>query len=274
MGYKAGWLFLAVFIFVWGCKSDDAGTNARATTAAETPVDAAFQQEWRVLQQRAQAGNADDRLRLATLLDSAGRYALSLKHYDTLVAQRPGDARMHMFRAQTAENAGDTLEAFRSYDAAARIYPEPNVLLRMANLYAEMGNARSLQLANQVEKMMPDREYRAHARFVAAVYHARKQQYQQAILLLNNCLKQNYQYSEAYIEKALAQQALGQKTEALETLRFASSLNTLNEDYYYWMGYLHEQQGSTDSAVLRYQQALQLNPAMKEAAQKLEKLER
>lgn len=214
-------------------------------------------------------GNATARLRLAMLLDSAGHFIEALRQYDTLTRAHPSDARLWVYRGQTAESAGDTLEAFRSYDAAVRIYPDADILLHLANLYAEKGLPRSLQIVRMVADMQPDREHQAHARFVAGVYNARKKDFAQAIQLFEEATRLNYQYSEAYIEKALALEAMGKNREALETMQFASRLNTLNEDYYYWMGYFHQQLKQDDSARLRYQQALQLNPRLTEAKEKL-----
>ncbi len=60
--------------------------------------------------------------------------------------------------------------------------------------------------------------------------------------------------------------------QALEIFRFASSINNLYPDAYYYMARCYEMMNVKDSAVLRFQQALSLDKNLDEARLGLKRL--
>ena len=63
-----------------------------------------------------------------------------------------------------------------------------------------------------------------------------------------------------------------QYQKALDIFQFASTVNNLYADAYYYMARCYEVMNKKDSAVLRFKQSLQLDPTMDEARTRLKQL--
>ncbi len=212
------------------------------------------------------------RLQYAFLLDSVAMYKDALAQMDTLVQKDSANYGVLFARGEIAEDAQDTLLALKSYAAAARIYESPDVLLALANLYAEQKNDRAILLCSRVKALGQGREYDAHAAFITGVYYARSHKGDEALQYFDECIAASYTYMEAYIEKGLVYFDKQQYDKALKVFRFASTVNNLYADAYYYMARCYEMMNKKDSAVLRFKQSLQLDPTLDAAKERLKKL--
>jgi tetratricopeptide (TPR) repeat protein len=116
------------------------------------------------------------------------------------------------------------------------------------------------------------KEYDAHCAFIAGIYYARKGRYEEALELFDECIRNNYTYMEAYIEKGLIYFDRRNYKDALKIFEFASNVNNLYADAYYWMGRSYEMMDIRDSASLRYKQALSLDNTSVEAKKGLQRV--
>jgi tetratricopeptide (TPR) repeat protein len=212
------------------------------------------------------------RLQYAFLLDSVNMYKDALVQMDTLVQKDSANYGLQFARGQIAEDAQDTLLALKSYAAAARVYESPDVLLALANLYAEQKNDRAILLCSRVKALGMGREYDAHCAFITGVYYARSHKGSEALKYFDECIAANYTYMEAYIEKGLVYFDAQQYDKALQVFQFASTVNNLYADAYYYEARCYEVMNKKDSAVLRFKQSLQLDPTLDAAKEHLEKL--
>jgi tetratricopeptide (TPR) repeat protein len=199
------------------------------------------------------------RLQLAAAYDSAGEFSKAFIQMDTLLAKDSANYGLWYNLGQIAEDAKDTVKAMFSYDKALRIYPSPDALLSLANLYAEQKNQNALILSQQVKDFGLGRETDAHAAFITGIYYARTGNIEKALASFDNCIANNYTYMEAYIEKGLVYFDAQQYQEALRIFVFASTINALDADTYYWQGRCYEMMHINDSAALRYKQSLNLS---------------
>jgi tetratricopeptide (TPR) repeat protein len=213
------------------------------------------------------------RFKLATALDSIGAYKPALEQMDSLLVKDSTNYALWFTKGRIAEDAGDTLLAMQSYDIALRIYPSADAMLGLANLYAEQKNERALLICTQVKRLSLGREYDAHADFIAGIYNARTGNKKKAIAFFDNCIANDYTYMEAYIEKGLLYYDNKQYREALNVFKFASTINALDADPYYWQGRCFEMMNIKDSAVLRFKQALNLDKDSKEIREALKRVE-
>lgn len=214
------------------------------------------------------------RLQLAVLYDSVANYKEALSQMDSLINKDSLNYGLWYSKAQVWEHSGDTPNAIRDYQRALRIYPAPEAMLSLGSLLAEKKDPAALNVVSNVSRMRLGREYDAHCAFIAGVYFARTGDTTNAFKALNTCIASNYTYMEAYIEKGLIYFDHQQYDKALETFRFASSINTLYADTYYYQGRAFEMMGKKDSAVIRFKQALSLDRNLKEAKDKIEQLEK
>jgi tetratricopeptide (TPR) repeat protein len=191
---------------------------------------------------------------------------------DSLIRKDSGNYGFWFRKGNLAESARDTQLALSSYTVAAKIYPSPEILLSLANLYAEQKNPRALLLVNEVQKLGLGRETEANCFFIAGVYNARIKNRELAVQLFDRCIANNYTYMEAYIEKGLVYFDNGNYREALKVFSFASSVNNLYADAYYYMARCYEMMNIKDSAELRFKQSLTLDKNLKEAHNGLKRL--
>lgn len=212
------------------------------------------------------------RLQYAFALDSVKMYKEALAQMDSLTKKDTANYGFYYAQGQIAEDAGDTLLALKSYAHAARLYESPDVLLSMANLYAEMKDDRAILFCSRVKALGLGRESDANCDFITGVYYARIHKGDEALKYFDACITNNYTYMEAYIEKGLVYFDQHQYQKALDIFRFASSVNNLYADAYYYMARCYEMMNNKDSAVLRFKQSLQLDPTMIEAKEHLKQL--
>jgi tetratricopeptide (TPR) repeat protein len=204
------------------------------------------------------ADSAGLRLKLAGALDSIGAYTQALQQMDTLLYKDSANFGLWFANGEIAEDAKDTSRAMMSYARAISIYPSPDAMLSLANLYAERQDKKALEICAQVEKSGLGREYDAHCAFVKGVYYARTHQKQKALESFDNCIANDYTYMDAYIEKGLVYFDNGQFGDALNVFRFAAKVNALDSNPYYWQGRCYEMMNMRDSAVMRFKQSLHL----------------
>lgn len=212
------------------------------------------------------------RLRLATVLDSIGQYKQAVTQVDSLIAKDTANYGLWFTKAQILEDAGDTAAAIKGYEQAIHIYPSADAVLSLANLYAEKKNPLALQLTARVQQMRMGREYDAHCAFIAGVYYARTGNHAQALKAFDACIANNYTYMEAYIEKGLVYFDEKNYPEALNVFVFASQVNNLYADAYYYQARAYEMMGRKDSATLRYRQSLSLDKNLSAARDGLKRL--
>lgn len=212
------------------------------------------------------------RLQYAFILDSVKMFKEALVEMDTLIKKDSLNYGLLFARGEIAEDAGDTMLALKSYTNAAGVYESPDALLAIANLYAEMKNERAILFCSRVKALGLGREYDAHCAFITGVYYERIHKTNEAVKYFDECIANNYTYMEAYIEKGLAYFDAKQYVNALAVFQLASTVNNLYADAYYYMARCYEMMNKKDSAVLRFQQSLQLDPSLNEAREHLKKL--
>jgi tetratricopeptide (TPR) repeat protein len=211
------------------------------------------------------------RLQYAFALDSVKMYKEALIQMDTLTKSDTSNYGLFFAQGQIAEDAGDTILALKSYAHAAHLYESADVLLALANLYAEMKNDRAVLLCSRVKVLGLGRDMDANCAFITGVYYARIHKGDEALKYFDECIANNYTYMEAYIEKGLVYFDEQQYQKALDVFQFASTVNNLYADAYYYMARCYEMMNKKDSAVLRFKQSLQLDPTMDEAREHLKK---
>lgn len=212
------------------------------------------------------------RIQLVNALDSAGALELALAQMDSLIVRDSLNFGIWFHKAQLSEKAGDTILALRSYDKAARIYPSPDALLSMANLYAEKKDAKAIILCDQVEQLRLGREYLAHCSFIKGVFYARTGELVKALTSFDRCIANDYQYMEAYMEKGFVFYDTQQADKAIAVFNQVIEIRPTYADAFYWMGKTYEQKGDKENAIKEYQRSLAIDPSIKEAKDALQRL--
>jgi tetratricopeptide (TPR) repeat protein len=269
---KLKWLALLLLLVFTNCNNNDEGTSNTKDASKATSKPYPDYVEDLFAQVKQSPDSAGLRLKLVAALDSVGAYKPALEHLDSLIKKDSLNYGLWFTKGRIAEDAGDTLLAMKSYDIALRIYPSADAMLGLANLYAEQKNERALLICTQVKRMSLGREYDAHADFISGIYNARTHNIAKALAFFDDCIANDYTYMEAYIEKGLVYFDNKQYNEALNVFKFASTVNALDADPYYWQGRCYEMMNVKDSAALRYKQALNLQKGDKQIEEALKRV--
>ncbi|HEX5152630.1 MAG TPA: tetratricopeptide repeat protein [Parafilimonas sp.] len=261
-------LLIIVSCILFSCNNN--GTSSHEEGTSKNALNALLENMQQQLQQFPDSSGL--RLQYAFTLDSVEKYKEALAQMDTLIKKDSANYGLLYAQGQIAEDAQDTLLALKSYAAAARLYESPDVLLALANLYAEMKNERAILLCSRVKSLGLGREYEAHCAFITGIYFARLHKTEEAVQYFDESIANNYTYMEAYIEKGLAYFDARQYDKALRVFQLASTVNNLYADAYYYQARCYEMMNQKDSAVVLFKQSLQLDPSLDEAKEHLKKL--
>jgi len=212
------------------------------------------------------------RFKVATAMDSIGDYKAALAQMDSLILRDSANYAFVFTKGKIYQDAQDTMNAIQYYQKALTIYPAPEGMLFLANLLAEKKDPKALAIAQHVKAMHLGAADNANCDFISGVYYARINDTMNAIKSLSASLAQDYTLMPAYIEKGLVYFDHNQYPQALEVFRFASQINHLYADAYYYMARSYEMMGQKDSAVLRFKQAYSLDNSIVEAQDGLKRL--
>ena len=203
-------------------------------------------------------------LRIAAIeiLDSIGALKEAIAQVDSLIKRDSLHAGYWTKKGELSEKIGDTSGAIRCYRYAIRIYPTPDLKLRWANLLAEQKNDTALLLLKSIASEWNDATYLSHVAFIRGVYYARKGMAPAAHHSLDECIRMNYNYMEAYMEKGFLYWDAGNIAAAKKIFSTVIQLKGTYADGYYWLANCEARLKDTSGAVAHFQQAQRLDPAM------------
>jgi tetratricopeptide (TPR) repeat protein len=145
---------IACFVIIISCilfSCNNKGTSSHEEDAAKNALNLLLEKMQQQLQQFPDSPGL--RLQYAFTLDSVEKYKEALAQMDTLIKNDSANYGLLYAQGQIAEDAQDTILALKSYSAAAGLYESPDVLLALANLYAEMKNDRAILFCSRVKAL-------------------------------------------------------------------------------------------------------------------------
>ncbi|MES2646158.1 MAG: tetratricopeptide repeat protein [Bacteroidota bacterium] len=175
---------------------------------------------------------------------------------------------------------GDIFRRGQLYDSAISSYQtylnkfpdDEQVLLNLANTYAEAGNKNAIYLADKIAMRFPNREMKSEAAFIKGVYYNQVQQYVNARKWLDTAIVINYTLSEAYMEKGYSFFDEAKYQDAFKTFKTLANINNGYADAWYWMAKCNEALGQTQDAIDNYEQAYALDRSLAEALTAIDRL--
>ncbi len=193
------------------------------------------------------------------VLDSLGDLKEALRQLDTLIKRDSLNAGYWNKKGDLLERTEDTSGALRAYRYSARIYRSPDVLLKAANLFAEKKNDTALIIVNSITEEWTDRTILSHAYFIRGIYFARKAMTEQAQQSFDACIRFNYQYLEAHMEKGFLLWDAGNVVGAKKIFNLVVQLKGTYPDGYYWLAKCEEKLKDSSNAREHFRQAKRLD---------------
>lgn len=204
---------------------------------------------------------------LIQLYREEGNYDKALQQVKGAIAKDSTNDRLYFIKGTLQYENDDTSGAINSFEKAVNLAPIPTYQLHLATLYANTFDERALVIAGQLahEKTVSDEKIL----FLKGLYYAAGKKYEQAISYMDQCLLLNFNFMEAYREKAIALYNQRKYEEALQVLNKAVTLQNSYDEGYYYIGKCLEKLNRYDEAIESYQRALLYNPDYSEAKEAL-----
>jgi tetratricopeptide (TPR) repeat protein len=174
-------------------------------------------------------------------------------------------------KAIVASQKGDTAQAISALEKAIQILPNPAFIVSLGALYAETRNPKAIELADALligSKAKAEKE----AVFIKGLYYSFNNEKEKSIPFFDNCISLDYNFMQAYLEKALALYELKRYAAAAAVLETSITVQNQFDKGYYYLGQCYEKLNRMQEAIDAYQLALQLDPEYTEAKDALGKL--
>ncbi len=212
------------------------------------------------------------KVQLIDILDSMKQFDEAVKNIDCLIIKDRFNNNLWLRKGQILREKGDTIKAIDAFNHSVSIYPAPEVLLELANLYAEKKDARVLIICENLKKMGLGQTNDSYASFFEGVYYARTHQRDKAQQYFDMAINDNYTFPDAYLEKGYLFFDSKQYSEALKIFTKLSVISTANANAYYWIAKCQETLNNKEEALINYQKAYGLDKSIVEAKSAMERL--
>jgi tetratricopeptide (TPR) repeat protein len=209
---------------------------------------------------------------LGEVYQQSGKTADALAVYGDLLARDSANFEAWYEKGLLLEKTRDTAAAILALGKAYALQPVNTYGLELAHLYAESRNPAALPICDAVLKKDSAHEL-IDPLFIKGIFYSNTSQYKKAIAQFDSCIRRDWKFSDAYLEKGIALYEQKQYDSALATFLMTIRVSNTYPDGYFWAGRCYEATGRKDQAVLYYRQALALDKDFTEAADRIKKLQ-
>jgi tetratricopeptide (TPR) repeat protein len=213
---------------------------------------------------------------LARAYQRKGNPAGALEICENVLKVYPNQLDALMLKADLQEAGGNKAEALQTLEQAYSYAPfDVELVHRLCFYYALAGNEKALKLSDSL--IRADTEG-AHAEpyYFKGIYFENTGRNAEAVRYLDEAIRHDYNFLDAYMEKGQIQYGQKQYAAAQATFALALRITPSFADAYFWTGKCQEALGKKSEAKLSYQRAFGLdksNAEAKAAAERLKNIE-
>jgi tetratricopeptide (TPR) repeat protein len=174
-------------------------------------------------------------------------------------------------RSELLAQAGDTARAIKTLE----LYVIPGEVTesgkQLANLYAETKNPNTIAICdamikNDASGKDPEPDY-----FKGAYYY-NIGDHDKALQQFNTCIKKDYTFLDAYMEKGRILYNQAKYKEAIDVYDLAIKVSNSFADAHFWKGKCQEALGQKEDAKISYQRAYAFDKTFTEAKEAAERI--
>ncbi len=201
----------------------------------------------------------------------AGKNTEAASLYNDLLLKDSSDFESWYEKGLLQAMALDTPGAIVSLQKAYSLQPVTTYALELAHLYAENRNSKALAICDSVilnDSLMEQTD----PFFIKGIYYSNTRQYAEATVQFDSCIRRDWKFTDAYIEKGIAFFKQKNFDEAMNTFRMAATVSNTDPDAYFWTGRCYEAINKKEEAGLSYQRALALDKNFTEARDALKRV--
>jgi tetratricopeptide (TPR) repeat protein len=195
----------------------------------------------------------------------------SLTHLELLIKTDSSSFEAWYDRGMLLAEMKDTPAAIISLERSFSLQPLQTSGIALANLYAETSNERAIALCDAILKKDTARTL-TDAVFIKGIYYTKTGNDKLALLQFDECIKRDWKFTEAYIEKGIVLYNRKDLAQALKTFQLAATVTNTYADAYFWIGRCFEAQGQKKEAAENYTKALALDKDFIEAERALKRI--
>ena len=191
-------------------------------------------------------------------------YAEAIAQNDTLLNGDSANAVFWYRRGAIQLQQGDTNTAIASMQTAVQKEPmfmEP--LLDIASVYAARSDSNAITTTNKVIQIAPDPRITSKARFIQGLYYSNINDKAKALASFDECIKNDYTFLDAYVEKGLLLYDSKDYKAALAVFEQTIQVSNTFAEGYYNAGRCEEALGNKEEAKLYYEKAHGLDKSLK-----------
>jgi tetratricopeptide (TPR) repeat protein len=216
-------------------------------------------------------GNGSFSGMLGDIYVQSGKLKEGLGLYDQVLEKDSLNFEAWYEKGLLLEKAKDTAAAIAALKKAWSLQPVNTYALELAHLYAESSNPQALQLCNEVISRDPANEL-IDPLFIKGIYYSNTKQYKNAMEQFDSCIRRDWKFTDAYLEKGTILYKQKNYEEALKTFQMTITVSNTYPDGYYWMARCYEALGKKEEALVYYQEALALDKDFTEAKEGIKRL--
>jgi tetratricopeptide (TPR) repeat protein len=263
-------LAAADYQMAWGLKPDEATGLRYSSTLSITGQTQKAIQLLKECRHRFPS-NTGFAAMLGDIYQQSGQLTEALHVYDTMLESDSLNFEAWYEKGLLLEKTNDTTGAIRALGKAYALQPVNTYALELAHLYAEQKNPAALHLCDEVLAKDSAKEL-LDPLFIKGIYYSNTAQYKKAIVQFDSCIRRDWKFTDAYLEKGIALYKQKDYEEALKIFMMTVNVSNSYPDGYFWIGRCYEATGRKDQASLYYQRALALDKDFTEAAEGIRRL--
>ncbi|MEO6916316.1 MAG: tetratricopeptide repeat protein [Chitinophagaceae bacterium] len=215
--------------------------------------------------------NQEFRRRLSEAYVQQGKTKEALEQYNNILKNDSLNFQAWYEKAAISADNKDTATAISCLEKAYSLQPLQLYGLALANLYAETKNSKTLAFCDELIARDSAAES-GDAFFIRGIYFSNLNEPKKALEQFEACIRRDWKFTDAYIEKGIILFEEKNIDEALNTFMLASKVSNTNPDAYYWQGRCFESIGKLEAAGDAYKRAVMLDREFTEARKALERL--
>jgi tetratricopeptide (TPR) repeat protein len=208
-------------------------------------------------------GNTDMHRRLSEIYAATGQSSKAVEQYNELLEQDSLNFETWYEKGRLLSQLNDTAGAILALERSYAIQPLNTTGLTLANLYAAMLSPKTLAFCDSL--LARDTSTVVDVLYAKGVYYSDTKQHAKALELFEECIKRDWKFADAYIEKGLVLFEQKKYENALDVFTMAATVSNTLADAYYWMGRCYEATGKKELALVNYQRTLALDRNFTEA---------
>jgi tetratricopeptide (TPR) repeat protein len=214
---------------------------------------------------------------LVLTLQEAGRYREAVNVLDSMNLKWGDSANMKIYlnslykRAELLVLAGDTANAIKTLEFFVIPGELTEAGLQLASLYAETKNPKTISICDSMNKN-DESKRDPNPDYLKGVYYYNINDDENALKQFNSCLKKDYTFLDAYMEKGRIFYNQKKYEDAIKVYDLAITVSNSFADAHFWKGKCEEALGEKEEAKTSYQRAYAFDKTLTEAKEAADRI--